>query len=188
MSPTRGPRGRSKAEVPARGARKGAANAPRAAGRKAPARASKTPDAPAKMPPPAPLEAYRRKRDPDRTPEPFGRGEAARAPVTPIASVAAPARFVVQEHWARNLHCDLRLEMEGVLKSWAVPKGPSIRAEEKRLAVHVEDHPLEYANFEGIIPAGNYGAGSVIEWDRGTHGTFKPEDLLEQYPPGLTEL
>jgi bifunctional non-homologous end joining protein LigD len=163
MASTRGPRGKSKADAPAR-ARKGA------------------PDAP------APLEAYRKKRDPDRTPEPFGGGAAARAPVTPIASLAAPARFVVQEHWARNLHFDLRLEMEGVLKSWAVPKGPSIRAEEKRLAVHVEDHPLEYANFEGVIPSGNYGAGSVIVWDRGTYRSFKPEDIREQYARGKLEL
>src|SRR5262245_25833983 len=83
-----------------------------------------------------PLELYRKKRDPDRTPEPFG-GAAARAASEP------GLHFVVQQHWARNMHFDLRLELEGVLKSWAVPKGPSIRAEEKRLAVHVEDHPLE---------------------------------------------
>jgi len=106
----------------------------------------------------------------------------ARPPVTP------GARFVVQQHWARNLHCDLRLEMDGVLKSWAVPKGPSVRAEEKRLAVHVEDHPMEYANFEGVIPSGNYGAGSVIVWDRGTYGSFKPEDIREQYARGKLEL
>src|SRR5690348_11058468 len=135
---------------------------------------------------PSPLEAYRKKRDPERTTEPFG-GAVAATPA-PAPSAAPALRFIVQEHWARNLHFDLRLELDGVLKSWAVPKGPSVRAEEKRLAVHVEDHPLEYANFEGVIPSGNYGAGSVIEWDRGTHGTFKPEDLLEQYPPGLTEL
>jgi len=166
MASTRGPRGKSKPDAPARGA-KAKKGAP---------------------PAPAPLEAYRKKRDPDRTPEPFGGGAAVRAPVTPIASLSAPARFVVQEHWARNLHFDLRLEMEGVLKSWAVPKGPSIRAEEKRLAVHVEDHPLEYANFEGVIPSGNYGAGSVIVWDRGTYRSFKPEDLREQYARGKLEL
>ena len=134
------------------------------------------------------LEAYRRKRDPERTLEPFG---APPAPAPAAGAAAAPAtgaRFVVQEHWARNLHCDLRLEMEGVLKSWAVPKGPSVRAEEKRLAVHVEDHPLEYANFEGVIPSGNYGAGSVIVWDRGTYRTFKPEDIREQYARGKLEL
>jgi bifunctional non-homologous end joining protein LigD len=141
----------------------------------------------------APLDAYRRKRDPDRTPEPFGGGAAAplRTGAGPLAArpaIAPPARFVVQQHWARNMHFDLRLELEGVLKSWAVPKGPSIRAEEKRLAVHVEDHPMEYANFEGVIPAGNYGAGSVIVWDRGTYGSFKPEDIREQYARGKLEL
>ncbi len=131
------------------------------------------------------LEAYREKRDPERTPEPFEAGRSgARAP-----SGASPApQFVVQKHWARNLHYDLRLELDGVLKSWAVPKGPSTRVEEKRLAVHVEDHPLEYAHFEGVIPAGNYGAGSVIVWDRGAYGSFKPEDLLEQYGRGKLEL
>jgi len=142
---------------------------------------------------PASLETYRRKRDPERTLEPFGAGAPGRAPEAPAATASAAsagpiARFVVQQHWARNLHCDLRLELEGVLKSWAVPKGPSVRAEEKRLAVHVEDHPLEYANFEGVIPAGNYGAGSVIVWDRGTYGSFKPEDIREQYARGKLEL
>src|SRR4249920_3443935 len=156
MPPARGPREKSKkpeseSEPRKRGvAKRGSAKA----GAKAPA-----PDDAA----PAPLETYRRKRDPDRTPEPFGGGAAARTGVT----AAAPPRFVVQEHWARNLHFDLRLEMDGVLRSWAVPKGPSVRAEEKRLAVHVEDHPLEYAEFEGNIPDGNYGAGAVIVWDLG---------------------
>ncbi|HEV2105905.1 MAG TPA: non-homologous end-joining DNA ligase, partial [Candidatus Eisenbacteria bacterium] len=139
--------------------------------------------APEAAAPRAPLELYRSKRDPDRTPEPFGGAAAAAS-----AAAAPGARFVVQEHWARNLHFDLRLELEGVLKSWAVPKGPSVRAEEKRLAVHVEDHPLEYANFEGVIPAGNYGAGSVIVWDRGTWRSFKPEDVREQYARGKLEL
>jgi len=139
---------------------------------------------------PAPLETYRRKRDPSRTTEPFGGAPAARAPgISGAPTSASPgARFVVQQHWARNMHFDLRLELEGVLKSWAVPKGPSVRAEEKRLAVHVEDHPLEYANFEGVIPAGNYGAGSVIVWDRGTYRSFKPEDIREQYARGKLEL
>jgi bifunctional non-homologous end joining protein LigD len=130
----------------------------------------------------APLEAYRRKRDPERTLEPFGAGAPAAAPS------AIGSHFVVQQHWARNLHYDLRLELDGVLKSWAVPKGPSVRAEEKRLAVHVEDHPIEYANFEGMIPAGNYGAGSVIVWDRGPYRSFKPEPIREQYERGKLEL
>ncbi len=86
------------------------------------------------------------------------------------------------------MHYDLRLELDGTLKSWAVPKGPSTRVEEKRLAVHVEDHPLEYGGFEGVIPSGNYGAGSVIVWDRGWFRSFKPEDPLEQYERGKLEL
>jgi len=130
------------------------------------------------------LENYRKKRDPARTPEPFdGGAPPARQPV----AEAAPT-FVVQKHWARNMHYDLRLELDGTLKSWAVPKGPSTRVEEKRLAVHVEDHPLEYGSFEGVIPTGNYGAGSVIVWDRGWFRSFKPEDPLEQYERGKLEL
>ena len=122
------------------------------------------------------LEAYRKKRDPDRTPEPFG------------GRRQTPGQgFVVQKHAARRLHYDLRLEMDGVLKSWAVPKGPSIHAEEKRLAVHVEDHPVEYADFEGVIADGNYGAGSVIVWDRGWYRLVKPEDPLEQLRRGKLE-
>ncbi|HTM00257.1 MAG TPA: DNA ligase D [Candidatus Omnitrophota bacterium] len=128
------------------------------------------------------LEKYREKRDPSRTPEPFGEAPVAEAPAGP------GPRFVVQKHWARAMHYDLRLELDGTLKSWAVPKGPSTHVEEKRLAVHVEDHPLEYANFEGVIPSGNYGAGSVIVWDRGWFRSFKPEDPLEQYERGKLEL
>ncbi|HYQ96088.1 MAG TPA: DNA ligase D [Candidatus Eisenbacteria bacterium] len=132
------------------------------------------------------LENYRRKRDPARTPEPFGEGAPKSAPA--VAAIGTPPRFVVQKHWARNMHFDLRLELDGALKSWAVPKGPSTRVEEKRLAVHVEDHPLEYGDFEGVIPSGNYGAGSVIVWDRGWFRSFKPEDPLEQYERGKLEL
>lgn len=103
------------------------------------------------------LDSYRAKRDFARTGEPDG-GEAR----------AAGARFVVQKHAARRLHYDLRLEQDGVLLSWAVPRGPSLRPGERRLAMRTEDHPLAYAEFEGVIPAGEYGGGPVIVWDRGT--------------------
>jgi bifunctional non-homologous end joining protein LigD len=126
---------------------------------------------------PSNLDLYRKKRDPERTPEPFGQGRA-----------ASGRRFVIQKHGARRLHYDLRLEMDGVLKSWAVPKGPSVRAEEKRLAVHVEDHPVDYADFEGVIPPDNYGAGAVIVWDRGHYRLIKPQDAVEQLERGKLEI
>ena len=128
------------------------------------------------------LAEYWQKRDPLHTPEPFG--AATRVGV----EAARPLTFVDHKHSARNLHYDLRLELDGTLKSWAIPKGPSTHVEEKRLAVHVEDHPLEYGTFEGNIPEGNYGAGSVIIWDRGWYRSFKPEPLLEQYSRGKIEL
>ena len=103
------------------------------------------------------LSAYRAKRSPDRSPEPVGT-------VSPVVG----RLFVVHKHAARQLHFDLRLEMDGVLRSWAVPKGPSTDPRDKRLAMEVEDHPLAWGEFEGVIESG-YGAGRVIVWDRGTY-------------------
>jgi bifunctional non-homologous end joining protein LigD len=116
------------------------------------------------------LREYRRKRDPKRTPEPFGSRKRAGGPI-----------FVVQRHDARRLHYDFRLERNGALASWAVPKGVPLEPGQRSLAVHVEDHPLEYAQFEGEIPAGEYGAGTVEIWDRGTY-----ELVEEKKDGGLT--
>ena len=158
----------------------------------------------------AKLEEYRRKRKFDRTPEPSG--DQPRVEVSPKkprkrilgapptsgeedarwkASVRAkPASrehgdtFVVQKHSATRLHYDFRLAVDGVLKSWAVPKGPSLNPEDKRLAVETEDHPLDYAGFEGKIPEGNYGAGTVMVWDRGTFSVIGNADALKQIERG----
>ncbi len=106
-----------------------------------------------------PLNTYRAKRDFSKTTEPEGRR---------LVSGDEPT-FVVQKHSARRLHYDVRVEVDGVMPSWAVPKGPSYDPQVKRLAVHVEDHPLDYQDFEGTIASGEYGAGTVIVWDRGTY-------------------
>src|SRR5213076_279328 len=103
------------------------------------------------------LREYKRKRHFDRTPEPRGK-----------EATAAGRAYVIQKHDATRLHYDFRLELDGVLLSWAVTKGPSLNPSEKRLAVHVEDHPLDYAEFEGTIPKGEYGGGTVMLWDKGT--------------------
>ncbi len=106
------------------------------------------------------LKRYRARRNSDRSPEPSGRQTARRGGRAPI--------FVIQKHDASTLHYDFRLEIDGVLKSWAVPKGPSTDPREKRLAVETEDHPLDYADFEGRIPDDQYGGGTVLVWDKGT--------------------
>ncbi|MCE5198181.1 MAG: DNA polymerase ligase N-terminal domain-containing protein [Armatimonadota bacterium] len=114
------------------------------------------------------LDEYREKRDFNSTPEP--------SPESPGGQPKEEPIFVIQKHSATRLHYDFRLEVDGVLKSWAVPKGPSTNPRDKRLAAPTEDHPLSYANFEGVIPKGHYGAGQVIVWDTGTYRNVTEHD------------
>src|SRR5689334_20039035 len=118
---------------------------------------------------PKPLSEYSAKRQFDATPEPAGEV---------VGTREGPLLFVVQQHSARRMHYDFRLECDGVLLSWAVPKGPSLRREDKHLAMQTEDHPYEYGSFEGVIPPGQYGAGEVIVWDCGVYSPDEGETLF----------
>ncbi len=122
------------------------------------------------------LDEYRKKRDFNKTDEPKG------------SKKKSKNLFVVQKHDASNLHYDFRIELDGVLKSWAIPKGPSYDPSVKRLAMPTEDHPLDYADFEGVIPEGEYGAGTVMVWDKGTYRNLDEKSLMEGYKKGHIKL
>jgi len=134
------------------------------------------------------LKKYQEKRHFDKSSEPKGKIKKRTSKKTKGKNI-----FVIQKHDASHLHYDFRLEIDGVLKSWAVPKGPSTDPHEKRLAVETEDHPMEYATFEGVIPEGEYGAGPVIVWDNGTFDNIKEKDgtiipLSQCYKNGQIEV
>lgn len=122
------------------------------------------------------LKEYRGKRRSGRSPEPAGR--------TPRRGQSKAPRFVIQHHAASTDHYDFRLEIDGVLASWAVPKGPSTNPKDKRMARRTEDHPMEYEDFEGIIPEGEYGAGRLIVWDRGTYTNEGKHDIADALKRG----
>jgi bifunctional non-homologous end joining protein LigD len=125
-----------------------------------------------------PLKNYREKRNFHRTPEPAGKRR----------KKTKKTIFVIQQHAARSNHFDFRLEMGNVLKSWAVPKGMPVEVAEKHLAVETEDHPLEYAGFEGKIPKGDYGAGKVKIWDKGSYRNIRKLSIRESYENGQIEV
>lgn len=124
------------------------------------------------------LSAYRKKRDFQKTTEPKGKKPSSKK--YPI--------FVIQKHAASHLHYDFRIQIGSVLKSWAVPKGPSLSSKEKRLAILTEDHPLEYASFEGVIPEGEYGAGTVMIWDKGRYKNLKEISMKQAFETGRIEI
>jgi len=124
------------------------------------------------------LTKYNKKRRFAETSEPEAKPAKKTKPL--MLATSEPLRFVVQKHAASHLHYDFRLEMRGTLKSWAVPKGPSLNPADKRLAMMVEDHPFEYRTFEGIIPEGNYGGGTVIIWDEGTFEPLEPAGTTKE--------
>lgn len=132
------------------------------------------------MTPNTKLTIYRKKRDFSHTPEPKG---------DKSAETRKKLIFVIQKHAATHLHYDFRLELNGILKSWAIPKGPSLNPQQKRLALETEDHPLEYKDFEGIIPKGQYGGGTVLIWDRGTYeNNSKESSFKEDYQKGHLDI
>ncbi len=129
-----------------------------------------------------PLAEYRSKRNFSRTREPRGTAS------SQGLQQGAQPRFVIQKHKASTLHYDLRLEVDGVLKSWAVPKGPSTNPRDKRLAVPTEDHPIDYIDFEGTIPENEYGAGTVLVWDRGHYRNLKDKPIAQAIEEGQAEI